>query len=220
MRQTVILLAIASLLLATAASAQLGVGGNTMTQTGTWSENMMLSNGSFVDIDPATMLPTGDPLTWPGLEIDVWVEAECFVSWENFDVDIHRTGNYSDFTIVFPGLSQCNLPVRIITEAPGGQAELSSIPMVAAGAPGISVGNNAIPLTWEWRVNRMGEGWTSWAPYEGTTNTGMFFDINEPCDHQIQIRAIGDMEYHQAAGHYKLGDMNNPAYSICPVEPL
>lgn len=164
---------------------------------------MVFDGSDFID------LATDQPVVWPGLDIELWIEAECTASWEGYDVDIVRTANYSNFEIRFLGSSSCNLPIYVVTEAPGGAAELSELPF-KSGVPGSGVGSaDPIQLTWEYSIDG-----SSWAPMNAT-DKGLRFLV-EACDHNLRIRCIGAVPYHQEPGYYRLG--GEDGYHICPIE--
>ena len=46
---------------------------------------------------------TGDPVVWPPLDIELWIEMECVFHWDATHVQIHRASDYTDFYIYLSG---------------------------------------------------------------------------------------------------------------------
>ncbi len=98
--------------------------------------------------------PSGDPVVWPPLDIELWIEMECTFYWDETHVQIHRYADYSDFVVYLDGGSSCNNGQYIITTPPTDPGTLDYLPFVQDmfGRTGASYGTN-IPLTWEASLN-------------------------------------------------------------------
>ena len=155
---------------------------------------------------------TGNRVEWPGLDIEMWVEMECLLTWDATHVQIHRASDYDNFYLYFNGTSKCNNGQWIITTPPTALATgLTVLPFVEDmfGRTGAAYGTD-IPLTWEVSI-------------DGGAYAAMVFDDPDYqfevdlCDHYFTIRILVDMAYHQEDGYYYLG---GPGASICPATPL
>jgi hypothetical protein len=151
---------------------------------------------------------THGAVTWPGLDIELWIEMECAFAWDATHAQIHRASDYSDFVLDFCGWSACNHGQYIITTPPTG-GSLDFLPFVSQVA-GSAQGTN-IPLTWLFSLDG-----STYAPMTNDGDGTRYFLVDK-CDHHFCIRVVGDIAYHQGDGYYHLGGQGA---SICPAEPL
>jgi hypothetical protein len=153
----------------------------------------------------------GGPVTWPGLDIELWIEMECAFTWGGTHVQIHRASDYDDLVVTFCGTSACNNSQYIITTPPTAVGSLATLPFVR-DMFGRTTGTG-IPLTWEY--SRDG---SPWAPMSDLADPpGSKYFLVSPCDHSFCIKVVGDVAYHQGDGYYQLSGEGG---SICPAEPL
>jgi hypothetical protein len=148
-------------------------------------------------------------VTWPPLDIELWIEMECVLTWDETQVDIHRASDYEDFYLYFDGTSACNNGQYIITTPPSG-GSLDVLPFVEDIFGRTTGYGTDIPLTWEVSVD--GGAWTALTDDEGDK-----YFLVDACDHSFRIRVLVDMAYHQEDGYYHLG---GEGCTICPASPL
>jgi hypothetical protein len=155
----------------------------------------------------------GSDVVWPGLEIQLWVEMECYLTWDRTTAQIHRYNDFSDFCVYFNGTSSCNNGQYIITTSP---VEHGLDYMKFVGDM-FGDGNSTPPrtgpninATWLYSLDQSG-----YNPMTIDGNDRYF--LVDACDHVFTIAACFDMSYHQPDGYYQLG---GPDYSICPATPL
>jgi hypothetical protein len=155
---------------------------------------------------------TNAAVIWPGLEIEMWVEMECLLTWNATHVKIHRASDYDGFFLYFYGTSACNNGQWIITTPPTAVGGLEYLPFVKDmfNRTGPAYGTD-IPLTWEYNIDGGG-----FAPMIAGTDGNLQFEVGL-CDHSFTIRIFVDQQYHQEDGYYYLG---GPGASICPTTPL
>ena len=146
---------------------------------------------------------------WPGLDIELWVEMECVLTWDHTHAQIHRASEYSDFYLYFHGTSACNNGQYMIVTAPDGGtlAVLDFKDDVLGWGP---TRGTDIPLTWAASVDG-----GAYAPMVPDGNDLYF--LVDPSNHYFDVRVLVDMDYHQEDGYYYLG---GEGYSICPTTPL
>ena len=158
---------------------------------------------------------TGAQVVWPGLDIEMWVEMECLLTWDATHAKIHRASDYADFYLYFHGTSACNNGQWIITTPPTALVAttgLTVLPFVE-DMFGRTIGYGTdIPLTWEYQLDGSG----TWLLMEDGTDGAKQFEVGL-CDHNFDIRILVDQMYHQEDGYYYLG---GPGASICPSTPL
>jgi hypothetical protein len=158
----------------------------------------------------------GNLITWPGLDIEMWIEMECVFTWSAQHVGIHRTSNYDPFELVFTGTSACNNGVAIITTPPTGgnlNALLFTSDLLGHVRGGGGLYSDDIPLLWTYSLD--GSGWAPMTPNNDPPNS-IYFNVPS-CNHYFAIRAVGTPLFHQADGYYYLGGQGA---NICPAEPL
>jgi hypothetical protein len=157
---------------------------------------------------------TATQVVWPSLDIELWIEMECILTWEATHVQVHLASAYDDFYLYFNGTSACNNGQYIITTPPTALGSLGFLPFVEDmfGRTGPTYGTD-IPLVWEYSLNG-----GSWLPMEDLSDPpGSKYFLVDACDHYFTIRVLVDMVYHQEDGYYYLG---GPGSSICPAVPL
>ena len=155
---------------------------------------------------------TGAAVIWPGLDIELWIEMECILTWDRTEVDIHKMSDYAPFYLYFNGTSACNNGQVIITTPPDALGSLAVLPFVEDmfGRSGSDYGTD-IPLTWEYSLG--GAAYLSMDP-----GTGGAMQFSVPlCDQFFTIRVLVGQVYHQEDGYYHLG---GEGASICPATPL
>jgi hypothetical protein len=184
--------------------------GNWITQSDPWASGWIcydpiLGSGG----DGWRYCSNGQPVAWPGLDIQLWVEMECALTWDYTKAQIHRFNDFNDFCLDFHGTSSCNNGQWIITTAPpGGRLDqMAFIDDVLGRGPTYGT---PIPASWVYSVDGSG-----WAPPVQEDND-LMFEVGA-CDHAFAIRICFDMDYHQEDGYYELG---GPNYFICPATPL
>jgi hypothetical protein len=149
----------------------------------------------------------GTDVVWPGLDIELWVEMECYLTWDHTRAQIHRTADFNDFCLLFHGTSSCNNGQYIITTGgPLGSLDYMSF---VGDMLGRTTGPN-IPASWEYSMDGSG-----YAPM--TTDGADKYFLVEACDHNFTIAVCLDMIFHQPDGYYQLG---GDGYCICPATPL
>lgn len=155
---------------------------------------------------------TSERVVWPGLDIEMWIEMECLLTWDATHVQIHRASDYEDFYLYFNGTSACNNGQWIITTPPTAVGSLNNLPFEKDmfDRTGPTYGTD-IPLTWEYSLDGAG-----YLPMVDGTDGAKQFEVGL-CDHFFTIRILVDVAYHQEDGYYYLG---GPGASICPVTPL
>jgi len=189
---------------------------STWTSTGGVGYNLtsacLTTEGTFVDC------ATHIPVVWPGLDIQVWVEAMCWFSWEEtaYQVHVANTETAQDICFVFSGTNSCNIPVNINTEGPGTAGDVGVIPWVSGigGWNNGSLGGN-LEATWQYQYTT-GNGPLNpngWLPYTGQTGHTRTFQVPE-CQHSVYIQCCLHFDVHQKAGYYHLA-----GGSICPANP-
>jgi hypothetical protein len=157
---------------------------------------------------------TGQQVVWPSLDIELWIEMECVLSWNATHAQIHRASDYTDIILEFCGTSVCNNGQYIITTPPTALASLAYLPFVEDmfGRTGPQYGTD-IPLTWEYSMDG-----GPWLPMDDLADPpGSKYFLVDACDHYFCVRITADVAYHQEDGYYYLG---GPGSSICPAEPL
>jgi hypothetical protein len=156
----------------------------------------------------------GTHVTWPGLDIQLWVEMECALTWDRTKAQIHRYNNFDDFCLTFDGTSSCNNGQYIITTAaPGAPTNALDFMWFKGDMFGDSpprTGPN-IPAAWTYTMDGSG------AYYPMTNDGNDKYFLVDACDHYFTIAVCLDMVYHQPDGYYELG---GPGYCICPATPL
>ncbi len=153
-----------------------------------------------------------EPVDWPPLDIEMWIEMECTLWWDETRVQIHRYADYSDVVLYFHGGSCCNNGQWIITTPPTALGTLDYLPFVDdVLGRGPTFGTN-IPLTWD--VNILdGAGYV--AMVDGTAGAKQFV-VPLSCQDYV-IRVTGDIAFHQEDGYYYLG---GEGCYICPANPM
>jgi hypothetical protein len=154
----------------------------------------------------------GSPVTWPPLFIEMWIEMECVIHWDETAAQVHLASYYDDFYLYFCGGSACNHGQYIITTPPvGGDLDFLPFQSVVAGNEDPSF-HTDIPLTWDYSL----DGGATYQPMTADTDGSKYF-IVPACDQEWCIRVLVDLIYHQGDGYYYLG--GDGCY-ICPAEPL
>jgi len=159
-----------------------------------------------------------DPIVWPALNIELWIEMECVFHWDATHVKIDRASNYDDIVIDLTGGSCCNNGQYIITTPPTALGHLNVLPFVQDmfGRTGSTYGTD-IPLTWAYTLNG-----APWAPMIDLPNdpasgqTSKYFLVPKSCNNWI-VRITGDVAFHQEDGYFFLG---GPGAFTCPANPM
>jgi hypothetical protein len=152
----------------------------------------------------------GEPIEWPALDVELWIELECVFYWEYSSVDIHLASCYDDVCVDFYGYSRCNNGVYITVRPPFGQT-LDELPFVedVMGRTGPCFGN-PIPATWTYSLNG-----ADFEPMNNCYGGGKRF-LSPRCDQFYTIRLCLDIEYHEEDGYYTWADGG----FLCPAEAL
>ncbi len=185
---------------------------NWIQYTDPWASGHLIYDPLYSGGDGWMVCPGCDPVVWPALDIEMWIEMECILTWAETHAKIHRFSDYNDFYLYFHGTSACNNGQYIITTPPDSIGSLNYLPFYVDmfGRTGPSYGTD-IPLTWEASV----DGGAYALMVDGTAGAKQF--LVDACDHYFTIRILVDVEYHQEDGYYYLG---GPGCTICPAVPL
>ena len=177
-----------------------------------WVSGPLCYDPNYAGGDGWMVCSTGLPVAWPALDIEMWIEMECTLWWDETHVQIHRYADYSDIVLYFHGGSCCNNGQWIITTPPTALGSLDFLPFDQDmfGRTGAAYGTD-IPLTWEVNIN--GAGYV--AMVDGTAGAKQF-EVPLSCQDYV-IRVIGDIAFHQEDGYYDLG---GPGCYICPSNPM
>jgi hypothetical protein len=172
------------------------------------------THGEFIDCQ------TGANIVWPGLDIEMWIEAECTFSWEATEADVHRGGSQeaAEVCLTFAGNSSCNIPTYVVTHAPyanagtGQLGNLDFLPFISnvPGAADDGFAPTHVPLVWKYSIDG-----GAFVAYNQTGNERRFYLPS--CNHPIAIMCCLEIPFHQRAGYYHLG---GDGASICPAEGL
>lgn len=176
-----------------------------------WASGRLCYDPSYPGGDGWINCATGAQVIWPGLNIELWVEMECVLTWDHTQVRIHRASDYGDFYLYFHGTSACNHGQWIITTAPYDPGNLDFLPFVSRVAGSAQGTDTDIPLIWEYRI----DGGNYQLMVDGDDGAKQF--VVPLCDHNFDIRVFVDMIHHQGDGYYWLG---GPGASICPASPM
>lgn len=171
------------------------------------------SHGEFIDC------LTGANIIWPGLDIEMWIEAECTFSWVATEADVHRAGSEvaESVCLTFAGNSSCNIPTYVVTHAPlamGSQLGTLDVLPFISNVPGAADDGYAaphVPLTWYYSIDN-----GAFLPYTNQSGAERRFYLPS-CAHPIAIMCCVEIPFHQRAGYYHLG---GEGASICPAEGL
>ncbi|MCK4546882.1 MAG: hypothetical protein KAW17_05485 [Candidatus Eisenbacteria sp.] len=155
---------------------------------------------------------TNVQVEWPALDIELWIEMECTLWWDESFVDIHRYADYSDVVLYFHGGSCCNNGQWIITTPPTALGNLDFLPFQEDmfGRTDPAYGTD-IPLTWDVNING-----TGYVPMVNGSGGAKQFEVPLSCQYYV-IRVIGDIAFHQEDGYYYLG---GEGCYICPSNPM
>ena len=189
---------------------------NWIEYTDPWVSNHLIYDPNFPGGAGFMDCITGTHVEWPGLDIEMWVEMECLLTWNATHAKIHRASDYDPFYLYFYGTSACNNGQWIITTPPTalippGGTGLTVLPFVDDVLGLGPTRGTDIPLTWEYNVDGGG-----FAPMVVGTDGNLQFEVSS-CDHSFTIRILVNQKYHQEDGYYYLG---GPGASICPTTPL
>jgi len=173
------------------------------------------AHGEFIDC------ATGSNITWPGLDIEMWIEAECTFEWAATQADVHRGGSQTadEVCLTFAGNSSCNIPTYVVTHAPlanvstGQTGTLDVLPFISnvPGAADDNFANSNAALVWKYKYDS-----GDWTAYDVNTGATRRFYLPS-CNHPIAIQCCIQIPFHQRAGYYHLG---GEGASICPAEGL
>lgn len=187
--------------------------GNWIQYADPWASGHLIYDPNFTGGD-GWMTAPGTPVVWPALDIEMWIEMECILTWDRTWAKIHRFSDYAPFHLYFNGTSACNNGQYIITTPPTALGDLEWLPFVVDmfGRTGPTYGTD-IPLTWEASVDG-----GAYAPMLDLGDPpGSKYFLVDACDHYFTVRILVGVVYHQEDGYYYLG---GPGCTICPAVPL
>ncbi|MCX6600830.1 MAG: hypothetical protein NT025_04635 [bacterium] len=151
-----------------------------------------------------------DPISWPALSVELWIEMECVFWFQSTEADVHLSSFYNDYCVAFYGTSACNNGQWIIVNPPMDQS-LDQLPFVEDmwGRTGTNHGT-PIPVSWSYYLDDVG-------PRDMVAGTdGAYQFLVQPCNHSYYIQLCLHPKLHQEDGYYTWAQGG----FLCPAEPL